>query len=207
MYDQMDMLSDMGPLKKILGMLPIGMTKKLPDHAMGQTQERLKKFKFIMDSMTEDEMKNPKIIKSSRIKRIARGSGTEAKDVKALLKYYNQVLEYLKIKGIIWSKREIKHHIMLVDTDNMVEAAQIATKIPGIKYSAIVESTPSTFDDIVDKIAKVGKILIEPRETFTVKADLVNPLSFSSRDIEFAASARIIGESSEIIKPNNKIEY
>jgi adenylyl- and sulfurtransferase ThiI len=122
-----------------------------------------------------------------------------------LTKYYNQVLEYLKIKGIIWSKREIKHHLMLVDTDKMVEAAQIATKIPGVKYSAIVESTLPTFDDIVDKIAKVGKILIEPRETFTIKADLENPLSFSSRDIEFAASARIIGESSEMIKPNKKI--
>lgn len=96
MYEQMDMLSDMGPLKKILGMLPIGMTKKIPKHAMGETQERLKKFKFIMDSMTEEEMKNPQIIKSSRIKRIARGSGCEPKDVKALLKYYNQTKKMMK---------------------------------------------------------------------------------------------------------------
>lgn len=96
MYEQMDMLSDMGPLKKIMGMLPLGMTKKVPDIAMGQTQERLKKFKHIMNSMTDEEMKNPQIVKSSRIKRIARGSGTESKEVKALLKYYNQTRKMMK---------------------------------------------------------------------------------------------------------------
>lgn len=96
MYEQMDMLADMGPLKKILSMLPLGMTKKLPDYAMGQTQEKLKKFRFIMDSMTDEEMSKPQIIKSSRIKRIARGSGSETKDVKALLKYYNQTRKMMK---------------------------------------------------------------------------------------------------------------
>jgi signal recognition particle subunit SRP54 len=98
MREQLDMVSGMGPLKKVLSMLPMmpGMPDKIPDMEMYQTQDRLEKFKVILDSMTEEEMLNPKLIKSSRISRIARGSGCEPKDVKELLKYYNQTRKMLK---------------------------------------------------------------------------------------------------------------
>lgn len=98
MREQLDMMAGMGPLKKILGMLPAmpGMPDKIPDMEMYQTQDRLQKFKVLMDSMTEEEMLNPKLLKSSRISRIARGSGCEPKDVKELLKYYNQTRKMLK---------------------------------------------------------------------------------------------------------------
>ncbi len=39
--------------------------------------------------MTEEEQENPKLIKASRVLRISRGSGTDPKQVKELLKYYN----------------------------------------------------------------------------------------------------------------------
>lgn len=98
MREQLDMVSGMGPLKKILGMLPSmpGVSDKISDLEMYQTQDRMEKFKVIMNSMTEEEMLNPKLIKSSRISRIARGSGCEPKDVKELLKYYNQTRKMLK---------------------------------------------------------------------------------------------------------------
>ena len=98
MRDQLNMMSGMGPLKKVLSMLPFmpGVSDKISDIEMYQTQDRMKKFKVIMDSMTEEEMLNPKLIKSSRITRIARGSGCEPKDVKELLKYYNQTRKMLK---------------------------------------------------------------------------------------------------------------
>jgi signal recognition particle subunit SRP54 len=98
MRDQLDMVSGMGPLKKVLSLLPTmpGMPDKIPDMEMYQTQDRMKKFKVIMDSMTEEEMLNPKLIKSSRITRIARGAGCEPKDVKELLKYYNQTRKMIK---------------------------------------------------------------------------------------------------------------
>jgi signal recognition particle subunit SRP54 len=98
MREQLDMMSGMGPLKKVLSMLPLmpGVPDKIPDSEMYQTQDRLEKFKHIMDSMTEEEMLNPKLLKSSRIARIARGSGCEPKDVKELLKYYNQTRKMLK---------------------------------------------------------------------------------------------------------------
>jgi len=96
MYDQMDMLSGMGPLKKVAEMLPGGFSGKLKDADMDNTQDKLKKFRFIMDSMTDEEMNDPSIIRSSRIKRIARGAGVENKDVKELLKYYDMTKRMMK---------------------------------------------------------------------------------------------------------------
>jgi len=96
MYEQMEMVANMGPLQKIVEMLPGGFGEKLKKEDMYQTQERLKKFRVIMDSMTEKEMEEPHIIKSSRAQRIARGAGVEVKDVKELLKYYNMSKKMMK---------------------------------------------------------------------------------------------------------------
>ncbi len=88
MYDQMEALAKMGPLSKIFGMLP-GAAGAMSEEQLEETQDRLRRFRFIMDSMTEEEQENPKLLKSSRILRIARGSGTNPKEVKELVKYYN----------------------------------------------------------------------------------------------------------------------
>jgi signal recognition particle subunit SRP54 len=98
MYDQMETVSKMGPLRKIVDMLPGGMGSKLRDADvdMESTQKKLGRFRVMMDSMTEEEMDNPRIIKASRIKRISRGSGVEAREVKELLRYYNMSKKMMK---------------------------------------------------------------------------------------------------------------
>jgi len=96
MYDQMDMLSGMGPLNKISELLPGGFAGKMKDVDMDDTQDRLQRFRIIMDSMTDEEMENPQIIRASRVKRIARGAGVENKDVKELIKYYNMTKRMMK---------------------------------------------------------------------------------------------------------------
>lgn len=96
MYDQMDMLSGMGPLSKIAEMLPGGFSGRLKDVDMNTTQNKLQRFRVIMDSMTDKEMNDPNIVRSSRIKRIAKGAGVENKDVKELLKYYNMTKRMMK---------------------------------------------------------------------------------------------------------------
>ena len=96
MYEQMNMISGMGPLSKIAEMLPGGMSGKLKNVDMNQTQDKLKKFRTIMDSMTNEERENPEFIQASRIKRIARGAGVENKDVKEVLKYYNMTKRMMK---------------------------------------------------------------------------------------------------------------
>ncbi|KYK20495.1 signal recognition particle [Thermoplasmatales archaeon SG8-52-2] len=98
MYNQMDMLKGMGSLKKIKDMLPGGFPgqSKLKDEDMDSTEIKLQKFRVIMDSMTEEEMNDPNIIRASRIKRIARGAGVENRNVKELLKYYNMTKRMMK---------------------------------------------------------------------------------------------------------------
>ena len=98
MYEQMDMLSGMGSLKKVAEMLPGGFPGKvkLKDEDVNSTENKLSKFKIIMDSMTDEEMNEPNLIRASRIKRIARGAGVENKNVKELLKYYNVMKRTMK---------------------------------------------------------------------------------------------------------------
>jgi signal recognition particle subunit SRP54 len=95
MYDQMEMLQGMGPFKKLASMLP-GLADKLSDEDVELTQERLARFRVIMDSMTEEELQNPKLIKSSRVTRIARGSGVTTKQVRELLKQYDASVKAMK---------------------------------------------------------------------------------------------------------------
>jgi signal recognition particle subunit SRP54 len=95
MYDQLEALQGMGPLKKLAAMLP-GLGDKLAEQDMEATQERLAKWRVIMDSMTDHELENPKEIKSSRVLRIARGSGTTQRDVRELLKQYNMSRKAMK---------------------------------------------------------------------------------------------------------------
>lgn len=95
-YKQLEAMKKMGPLSKVLDMLPFGFGLKIDENAMEMTQDKMKRFKVIMDSMTEEEMLNPKIIDSSRIRRIAIGSGSSPQEVRELLKYYKTMKNLMK---------------------------------------------------------------------------------------------------------------
>lgn len=112
MYQQMEMLTKMGPLQKIMNMLPVGpagMGGGMSDQAVSQAKDNLKRFKVIMDSMTDEEMERPEIIKHSRLRRISRGAGVEQKDVKALLKYHK--MSKKAMKGLT-SDRKMRKKLM-----------------------------------------------------------------------------------------------
>ena len=95
MYAQLEAMQKMGPLKQVLQMIP-GLGYSLPDDAVRVGEEKLRRYKVIMDSMTEEELEHPEIINYSRIKRIARGSGTSTSEVKELLNQYNQMKKMFK---------------------------------------------------------------------------------------------------------------
>jgi signal recognition particle subunit SRP54 len=95
MYEQFEAMKTMGPFKRILKMIP-GMSYNIPDDMMDQAEDRLKKWRFIMQSMTPEERDKPKIFTASRIRRVARGSGTADKDVKELLKQYTMMKKMMK---------------------------------------------------------------------------------------------------------------
>jgi len=95
MYSQFDMMNKMGPMQQVMNMLP-GMGGKLPKNASQVTEEKLARYKIMMDSMTDYELTHPEAIKQSRVKRISRGAGVRNEDVKELLKYYNMTKKAIK---------------------------------------------------------------------------------------------------------------
>ncbi len=97
MMAQLKQLKKMGPIGKVMEML--GLQYKLPDNVAEIQEENLERFEVIMNSMTKEELDNPKLLKSSRLKRIAMGSGTATRDVRDLLKQYNQMKKMMKTMG------------------------------------------------------------------------------------------------------------
>lgn len=94
MMKQLEAMSKLGPLSRLIQMLPIGLMPQLRglnEDQLANAQERMRKWLAILRSMTREELTNPNIINSSRIRRIAKGSGTSVKDVKELLRYYNEM--------------------------------------------------------------------------------------------------------------------
>ena len=97
MMAQLKQLKKMGPIGKVMEML--GLKYKLPDDVAEIQEENLERFEVIMNSMTKEELDNPKLLKSSRLERIAMGSGTSTRDVRDLLKQYNQMKKMMKTMG------------------------------------------------------------------------------------------------------------
>jgi signal recognition particle subunit SRP54 len=116
MYEQMEMLTNMGPLQKLISMIPgmPGLTDKVDFEA---SQEKLYRFRVILDSMTDEEMENPKIIKSSRVIRIARGAGVDPRDVRELLKQYNTSKK--AVKGFMGNRKLRKQMLKQLQAGGM----------------------------------------------------------------------------------------
>jgi len=96
-YHQIKALRKMGPLSKILQLIPgIGLTLPMDSQQIKLTEEKMDKWLAIIQSMTYDELVKPEKIDKSRMRRIAIGSGTSMDDVKELLTYYKMMNRMLK---------------------------------------------------------------------------------------------------------------
>lgn len=99
LLSQLRQIQKLGSLGGIMGMIP-GLSKfknQIADAGIGDAL--IKKQEAIILSMTKAERKNPDIIKASRKKRIAAGSGVEVHDVNKLLKQYEQMVSMMKKMG------------------------------------------------------------------------------------------------------------
>jgi signal recognition particle subunit SRP54 len=99
MQKQMEAMNKMGPLDQVMDMIPGmggGMMDQLPDDAMDVTQDRMRSFDVIMDSMTDEELENPRIVGAERVRRIARGSGQDEDVVRELLQQHKMMERTLK---------------------------------------------------------------------------------------------------------------
>lgn len=91
--NQMESLKKMGNINDLIGMIP-GMASKMKGITIDEKQLAVNK--AIIQSMTREERLNPDIIKASRRKRIAEGSGTTIQQVNSLLKQFEQSKEMMK---------------------------------------------------------------------------------------------------------------
>ena len=97
LYEQMQAIKKMGPIAKVMEMIPGFGQLKLPKDALEVQEEKLKKWKYAMDSMTKKELGDPELLSSDRIERIAKGAGTSSSEVKELLKQYRQSKKMVKM--------------------------------------------------------------------------------------------------------------
>ncbi len=97
LYEQMRAMKKMGPISKIAQMIPGFSQFKIPDELLEVQESKLTKWKYIMDSCTKEELEEPEKISASRAERIAKGSGTDATEIRGLLKQYKQSKKLLKM--------------------------------------------------------------------------------------------------------------
>lgn len=99
MRHQLQAMNRMGPLDQVLDMIPGlggGLMDQLPDDAMDITQDRMRQFDVVMQSMTEEELENPRVVGASRIARIARGAGVDERVVRELLDQHRMMAQTIK---------------------------------------------------------------------------------------------------------------
>lgn len=102
-YSQIEQMQKLGPMKKVAEMLPFG--AKIPGDLLEMQEGKLKKFKHAMDSMTEEELEEPDLIKRDRIERISRGSGVSVEEIRDLLNYHKKMKKMMKNIG---SERKLR---------------------------------------------------------------------------------------------------
>jgi signal recognition particle subunit SRP54 len=100
LYQQMEAMKKMGKIGKLMEMVPGLSSLKIPKDALQVQEEKLKIWKFMMNSLTKEELEDPTIIDNNRIDRISKGSGTKVSDMRDLLKQYKQAKKMVKmLKG------------------------------------------------------------------------------------------------------------
>jgi signal recognition particle subunit SRP54 len=93
--EQLQAIKKMGPINELLGMIPglQQVTRQLPAEV---TDKGLVVTEAIINSMTREERRNPRVLNASRKRRIARGSGTTVQEVNQLLRQFAQMQQMMK---------------------------------------------------------------------------------------------------------------
>jgi signal recognition particle subunit SRP54 len=95
---QLAQVKKMGPIGQLLGMIPgAGQLAGAAQQAVDDGQ--LRRIEAIIDSMTPGERRHPELIKASRRRRIATGSGTTPADVNRLLKQFGEMQRLMRQLG------------------------------------------------------------------------------------------------------------
>jgi signal recognition particle subunit SRP54 len=93
-YAQMEQVSKIG-FRNVIENMP-GLSGMVKEDQLDAMQARMEKWRFIIQSMTGDEKKDPDLINEARRKRIARGSGMPESEVKHMITQYNNSKAMMK---------------------------------------------------------------------------------------------------------------
>ncbi|MCF7862106.1 signal recognition particle protein Srp54 [Candidatus Woesearchaeota archaeon] len=96
LYEQMQAIKKMGPLTKVMEMIPGMSQANIPKEIIEGQQGKIESWRYIMDSCTKEELEDPSIIHRDRAERIAKGSGCSISEVRDLLKHYKQSRKLMK---------------------------------------------------------------------------------------------------------------
>jgi signal recognition particle subunit SRP54 len=101
LYSQLEQMNKMGSMDKVLSMIPGFSSAKVPKSELEKQESKMKHWKSAINSMTEEEIENPEIMErqTSRIQRVAKGSGTTTTEIRELLKQYKMLKEMLKMQS------------------------------------------------------------------------------------------------------------
>jgi len=94
-YYQLEEVTKVGSLRSFMDNMP-GLAGAVKEDQLDKMEDRVEKWRYIIQSMTKNEKEDPDIINASRIKRIARGSGWPEHEVKELLKNYKNSKHMMK---------------------------------------------------------------------------------------------------------------
>jgi signal recognition particle subunit SRP54 len=92
---QMQQIKKMGPLGKLMELMP-GMSQLTQGADLSNLDSDIRRIEAIIRSMTRDERRNPKLLKASRKRRVAAGSGTSVQEVNQLLKQFRDMQKMMK---------------------------------------------------------------------------------------------------------------
>ncbi len=120
-YEQIKGMQSMGPLGKLVELIPGIGGMKIPQGMLETQESKLKKWKYLIDSMTKQEIESPELLEkeTSRMQRIAKGSNTNVADVRELINQYKLIRDFAKkakgmqdmptsLKGLPFSQKQLR---------------------------------------------------------------------------------------------------
>ena len=123
LYTQLESMGQMGSMDKLMSMIPGfgNAAAKVPKDVMQKQEEKMKHWKYAIQSMTKEEVENPEIFdkQTTRIQRVSRGSGTTTSEIRELLKQYKMINELMKSQSSMQGLQEGK-----IDKKTMMKFAR-----------------------------------------------------------------------------------
>lgn len=129
LYEQLKSMNKMGSFSKILNMIPGMGNLNINKDELKVQEEKLERWKYLMDSMTKKEKKDPDLLDISRLKRVAKGSGGSIGEIRDLLKHYKQTK---KMMGLFKNPQDLENMDM-EKIQNPQEMMKMMKKMGGNK--------------------------------------------------------------------------